>query len=830
MKNLHLICNAHLDPVWQWEYDEGVGAVLSTFRAAADFCDEFDGFVFNHNESLIYEWVENNDPVLFQRIQRLVKEKKWHIMGAWYLQPDCNMPSGESLIRQIEVGKQYFADKFHVSSCVAINFDPFGHSKGLVQILEKSGYKGYICCRPYDHEMHTPTRELIWKGFNSSQIMVHRSDSYNQGMGRVGEKIRTYLENYQDVLETGLVLWGVGNHGGGPSRLDLKQISDLQREQPTLSILHSTPELYFDELEQSQNALYAWDQDLNPTMPGCYTSQARIKQTHRKLENELYLTEKMCTHAALISEMKYPDKILKEAQSKLLFAEFHDILPGSAIPEVEEQGLEIMHHGLNLLRELKAQAFFALSRHQAKAENGTYPVLIYNPHPFEITDVFETEFMLADQNYDTDAFDFPQVYHNGTPLPSQPIKERSNVPIQWRKRVAFHATLQPFSMNRFDVQIQKASFPQPYRSTEKDIYLSNKNTFIKISGKTGLIDSYMVNGVEYAAKNFAALWVFQDNEDPWGMIDNLYSKNPLGSFQLVTSPQKIAAITAEKSEKISAIRIVESGEVLMTAEAVFEYESTVAIVQYNLNKFDSTFTIRVRIFNNLKDRIIKLLFPLGFKAENYCGKTVFGVQELDKTGKETVSQEYVVAYNTDQALSIIKNGCYGSHFKNNTIGLSLLRGAAYCAHPIGNRTTLPSNRFVQRMDQGERVFEFTLNASNTRARLQMIEQESGKVQQKPQIISCFPNGNEHSQAPLLTIDNPCVAISALKQSADGTGYILRLFNSSQNMEKYRLRSPVLKIDHSEFLQSMEIRTLFLAQKTCTKTEIIDLAESERNDT
>ena len=385
-------------------------------------------------------------------------------------------------------------------------------------------------------------------------------------------------------------------------------------------------------------------------------------------------------------------------------------------------------------------------------------------------------------------------------------------------------------MNRFDVQIQKASFPQPYRSIEKDIYLSNKNTFIKISGKTGLIDSYMVNGVEYAAKNFAALWVFQDNEDPWGMIDNLYSKNPLGSFQLVTSPQKIAAITAEKSEKISAIRIVESGEVLMTAEAVFEYESTVAIVQYNLNKFDSTFTIRVRIFNNLKDRIIKLLFPLGFKAENYCGKTVFGVQELDKTGKETVSQEYVVAYNTDQALSIIKNGCYGSHFKNNTIGLSLLRGAAYCAHPIGNRTTLPSNRFVQRMDQGERVFEFTLNASNTRARLQMIEQESGKVQQKPQIISCFPNGNEHSQAPLLTIDNPCVAISALKQSADGTGYILRLFNSSQNMEKYRLRSPILKIDHSEFLQSMEIRTLFLAQKTCTKTEIIDLAESERNDT
>ena len=120
---------------------------VSTFRIAADFCEEFDGFVFNHNEALLYEWVEEYEPALFQRLQRLVQEKKWHIMGGWYLQPDCVMPSGESLTRQIETGRKYFLEKFGVTPTTAINFDPFGHTRGLVQIMKKAGYDSYIFMR-----------------------------------------------------------------------------------------------------------------------------------------------------------------------------------------------------------------------------------------------------------------------------------------------------------------------------------------------------------------------------------------------------------------------------------------------------------------------------------------------------------------------------------------------------------------------------------------------------------------------------------------------------------------------------------------------------------
>ena len=138
MKNVYLLCNAHIDPIWLWKWQEGAAEAISTFRTAANFCEEVDGFVFNHNEALLYEWIEEYEPELFGRIQKLVADGKWHFMGGWYLQPDCIMLSGESFIRQIEYGRRYFKEKFDKTPTTAINFDPFGHTRGLVQILKKT--------------------------------------------------------------------------------------------------------------------------------------------------------------------------------------------------------------------------------------------------------------------------------------------------------------------------------------------------------------------------------------------------------------------------------------------------------------------------------------------------------------------------------------------------------------------------------------------------------------------------------------------------------------------------------------------------------------------
>jgi alpha-mannosidase len=119
-KKLFLICNAHLDPVWLWTWEEGAAEAISTFRAAAGMCEEYDGFIFCHNEAVLYQWIQEYEPDLFVRIQALVKEKKWHIMGGWYLQPDINMPAGESIVRQIMTGRRYFKKYFGVAPETAV--------------------------------------------------------------------------------------------------------------------------------------------------------------------------------------------------------------------------------------------------------------------------------------------------------------------------------------------------------------------------------------------------------------------------------------------------------------------------------------------------------------------------------------------------------------------------------------------------------------------------------------------------------------------------------------------------------------------------------------
>ena len=207
-KPLILVCNAHLDPVWLWEWEEGAGEALSTFRAAADFCEEFEEFVFCHNEAILYQWVEILDPELFARIQDLVKRGRWHIMGGWYLQPDCNIPSGESFARQILMGKRYFLEKFGTEPRTAVNFDPFGHSRGLVQIIKKGGYDSYLFCRPDPKSYALPRNDFLWRGYDGSFVTAHRApDHYNSRKGMAGEKIKAWLEQNKDRAE-GLLLWG----------------------------------------------------------------------------------------------------------------------------------------------------------------------------------------------------------------------------------------------------------------------------------------------------------------------------------------------------------------------------------------------------------------------------------------------------------------------------------------------------------------------------------------------------------------------------------------------------------------------------------------------
>ena len=351
MKKIHLICNAHIDPIWQWNWDEGISSVISTFKSAVDLADEFD-YIFCHGESLLYETIERTAPELFQKIVELVKQKKWHISGGWYLQPDCLFPAGETFVRNIAEGKRYFLEKFGVEPCVATNFDSFGHSVGLVQIMAKAGFKGYLICRPRkDVQIKYPSRFFNWVAPDGSKIIVSNSSTYNSALGNVTKKIleevggndvgmlgSEAVDNKNGGLEDiDYVLWGVGNHGGGPSRKDLRDIKELNIADT--EIIHSTPESLFSD---NISVVGEKKTSLITCMPGCYSSMARIKQAYRKTENLYYATEKLISIAKLNGYN--PDmRDFNDAEKKLLLATFHDILPGTCIAGGEKEGLGLIY-------------------------------------------------------------------------------------------------------------------------------------------------------------------------------------------------------------------------------------------------------------------------------------------------------------------------------------------------------------------------------------------------------------------------------------------------------------------------------------------------------
>ncbi len=807
-RRIHLLCNAHIDPVWLWEWEEGVAAAISTFRTAADLCEEFDGFIFNHNEAILYQWVEEHEPELFRRIVRLVRRGRWNIMGGWFLQPDCNMPSGESFVRQALVGKRYFREKFGVEVSTAINFDPFGHTRGLVQILARSGSDAYLFCRPDQKDCPLPADDFVWVGYDGSEVLASRVLGwYNSPLGKAHEKILARMKDAPDRAFS-LVLWGVGDHGGGPSRTDLQRIGRLIRSTRDFRILHSTPQAYFRELARIRDRLPRRAADLNPWGVGCYTSQIRIKQRHRRLENELYAVEKMAVAAAGQGLMPYPRSELQQARRDLLTGEFHDILPGSSIQPVEEMSLRLMDHGLEILSRVKARAFFVLARGQKPARDGEIPILVHNPHPYPVRTLVECEFQLADANWG-ETWTVPTVFQRGRPVPCQLEKELSNLNLDWRKRVVFQAELAPAQMNRFDCRLKTlpARPAPPPPPAGPRIRWRTDDLDVVINTRTGLVDRYRVRGVDCLRPGAFQPVVLADNEDPWGMLDRRFGPQ-VAAFELM-SPRQAARFAGVRAARLAPVRVIEDGPVRMVVEVLMRCGDSFICQHYRLPRRGTEIEVETRVHWNEKNRMLKLAVPVRAGKPRYLGQVAFGVGELPDNGDEAVAQKWVavVDQNTGRALTCINDGVYGSDFSGGVLRLSLLRSPAYSGHPLLERPIVPQDRYLPRIDQGERVFRFWFNAGPARRRLQEIDREALARNERPFALSFFPGGRGRAPRPGVVLGDDVVQMPALKLAEDGNDLIVRLFEPTGQPRSTRLSIPFAGVKTTVRLAGFEVKTL-----------------------
>ena len=809
-KTLHLICNAHLDPVWLWEWEEGAGEALSTFRAAARLCEEYEEFVFNHNEAVLYKWVEMYEPELFSRIQKLVKMRKWHILGGWYLQPDCNIPSGESFIRQILQGKLYFHEKFGVEPKTAVNFDPFGHTRGLVQILKKAGYSSYLFCRPDEKHLTLPADDFIWVGYDGSEIIAHRArHHYNSERGKARERVVKWLDENSEQ-SSGLLLWGIGNHGGGPSREDLDQLRSLISEETGWDIRHSQPEDYFKAIGQSAKELPRHAQDLNPWAVGCYTTMALVKQKHRQLENTYLFTEKMVAHASILGAMNYPRKELRKSLEDLLFCEFHDILPGSSIPQVEAYALQRMDHGLEILSRLRAGAFFTLAKGEKKAAEGELPILVYNPHPYPVREIICCELQPQEPNFNPQIFWQPEVKDSrGKAIPHQLEKESSNISVDQRKRVVFQAELLPAQMNRFSCYLKEVKPGSEKKKHQKaSLEFSSDRAELSISEKTGLVEKYRVNGVDFLLPGAFQALVIEDYPDPWGMKVRAF-RNVLGSFVLMS--KKEAALFAGVSlPELEPVRIVEDGSVRTVVEALFKYGHSALCQRYKIPKQGSEIEVEIRILWQEKDRMLKLSVPTVFEDGKCIGQVACGVEEFSRDGEELVAQKWVELVSSDNkhALTLINSGTHGFDYAKGELRPSLLRSAAYAAHPVEEgKPLVPQDRFEMRIDQGERVFRFWMNGGEASERLSHIDREALVKNESPLALFYFPPGAGEQALPSVMVSDDIVQVSAIKMAEQNDWLLIRFFEPTGKKRETHCVVPCLSLNFGVSLNGFEVKTM-----------------------
>ena len=775
-RRIHLVSNAHLDPVWLWEWQEGAGEALSTFRQAAEFCEKHAGFVFCHNEAVLYRWVEEYEPALFRRIRKLVREKKWHIMGGWYVQPDCNMPSGESFVRQILLGRRFFKEKFGVEPRTAVNLDPFGHTRGLVQILAKSGFSAYLCCRPGDKECPLPRDEFVWVGYDGSEVLANRASAHYCSVGgKERERLEKWLAEHPDG-DLAIHLWGIGNHGGGPSRKDLRDLTALMAGRADLELVHSTPDAYFAELEAKRGTLPRREKDLNPWAVGCYTSMSRVKQGHRRLENELFSAEKMVTTAWLQGLMPYPQSDFEEAMRDLAFVEFHDILPGSAIPAGEEGAVRTIGHGLEILSRLKARAFFALAAGESKATPDEIPIFVFNPHGYAVRAIVECEFEPWEPNFEK-TFWNPRVFARGQALSSQAEKEESNLSVEWRKRVVFEAELAPGRLVRFSCRLESA--PEKPRPTvaEKDgaIIVTTPDLVASVNARTGLLDTYRAGGVDFLEPGGFAPLVIKDNADPWGMkVRNFRTVE--GRFSLA-SPEEAARFSGIREGGLAPVRVIEDGQVRAVIEAVLSYGASRVALRYKIPKKGTEVEVDVRVFWAERDRMLKLSLPSKLRSPRFMGQVAYGADELPSNGDEAVAQKWLalVSDKDGAAMTVVNDGVYGSDFSGAELRLSLLRSPAYAADTWEDRIAVAQDRFIPRQDTGERTFRFWLAGGPLARRMETIGREALVHNETPYVLAYFPPGGGKKALPGVVVDGEAVEVTAFKRSEDGNDIVVRLF-------------------------------------------------------
>ena len=358
--------HAHIDVGWLWPVEEGTRKAARTFASQIALIERYPGYIFGASQPHLYAEVKAHYPALFEKIRAAVAAGRWECQGAMWVEADCNVTGGESLVRQVLHGKNFFRDEFGVDVRNLWLPDVFGYSAALPQILRRAGVDAFLTQKISWNQHNTfPFNTFRWQGIDGTEIVTHfpPENTYNSNLlpGDLRAAQNRFKEN--GVLDGFISLFGIGDGGGGPREEHVEHGLRCRALNGAPRVAFGRADAFFDRLRAGADRLETWRGELYLEIHrGTYTTQARTKRGNRKLELRLRETEMFLSMLPL---EHYPQAELDVVWKRLLTRQFHDILPGSSIHRVYEEAERQYAEGLAACDRLMARAARSLLRADA---------------------------------------------------------------------------------------------------------------------------------------------------------------------------------------------------------------------------------------------------------------------------------------------------------------------------------------------------------------------------------------------------------------------------------------------------------------------------------
>ena len=801
-KIYYAIGNAHLDPVWMWRWTEGYAEAKATFRSALDRMKEFDDFVFTCSSASVYAWVEESAPEMFEEIKARIAEGRWVIVGGWWVQPDCNQPSGEGFARQSLYSQQYFYSRFGMTARVGYNVDSFGHNYMLPQILKKSGMDYYVFMRPVEHEKHLDTDLFRWTSPDGSSVLACRlGEPYCSNFDDDEARDR-YIAgsdaNHRPDRPERMFFYGVGNHGGGPTINNIKSLRRL-RESGKADVIFSDPGRYFDEAEKLYgNTIPVYTEDLQIHASGCYSAVTEIKNLNRRGEMNLLAAEIYSVLATKLVGSKYPTGKFEYAWRNVCFNQFHDSLGGCSIREVYDDARLTANESLAIAAKAENTALQTISWAVDTLKFHT-PVFVFNPHPWEVTQTVRVNHR----------FRGGVTAPDGKRVPAQYIHS-STESCTGQPDLLFAATVPAFGYTVYDVHGEPDERVENAPHAEGNI-LENAYLLVEFETHTGFIKSMRdkTSGRELLSGPGAVPVVIDEYyHDTWSHGKNFFD-NEIACFS------------------DASLTVTENGPVRATVKVVNRYNNSTLTQYFSLDYQSKVVSVDAKIDWHEKHKMLKLRWPVNVTEPHALYEVPFGYIERPCDGKEECGQQWIAVRGTavrgnavpeDNCGIAILNSCkYGFSIKGSVLNISAVRSPIYGDH--GNTRSSES----EYTDQGAHDFSYEIMPLELDTEYCDIIRRARQLNKKlTYIAENRHNGRLGDHFTGISVNVPNVIISAVKEAEDSHGMILRAYETDGRAVTARICCPIAGLDADVSFGPFEVRTLRVEGGAYAETLITEL--------